>query len=98
MPELKVTVDRDKLKYYHATVNDVAQSFNAAIGGRSAGVLANDVQNHGNDTDIAVRFAGGSGYNIEDVRAIPVQTGRGSVFLGDLADVEEGVGRLRSVA
>ena len=56
MPELKVTVDRDKLKYYHATVNDVAQSFNAAIG------------------------------------AIPVQTGRGSVFLGDLADVEEGVG------
>lgn len=44
MPELKVTVDRDKLKYYHATVNDVAQSFNAAIGGRSAGVLANDVQ------------------------------------------------------
>ena len=78
MPELKVTVDRDKLKYYHATVNDVAQSFNAAIGG--------------NDTDIAVRFAGGSGYDIEDVRAIPVQTGRGSVFLGDLADVEEGVG------
>ena len=55
-------------------------------------MLANDVQNHGNDTDIAVRFAGGSGYNIEDVRAIPVQTGRGSVFLGDLADVEEGVG------
>ena len=96
MPELKVTVDRDKLKYYHATVNDVAQSFNAAIGGRSAGVLANDVQNHvqnhGNDTDIAVRFAGGSGYDIEDVRVIPVQTGRGSVFLGDLADVEEGVG------
>ena len=92
MPELKVTVDRDKLKYYHATVNDVAQSFNAAIGGRSAGVLANDVQNHGNDTDIAVRFAGGSGYDIVDVRAIPVQTGRGSVFLGDLADVEEGVG------
>ena len=92
MPELKVTVDRDKLKYFHATVNDVAQSFNAAIGGRSAGVLANDVQNHGNDTDIAVRFAGGSGYNIEDVRAIPVQTGRGSVFLGDLAYVEEGVG------
>ena len=29
MPEMKVTVDRDKLKYYHATVNDVAQSFNA---------------------------------------------------------------------
>ena len=92
MPELKVAVNRDKLKYYHATVNDIAQSFNAAIGGRSAGVLANDVQNRGNDTDIAVRLAGGSGYNLDDVRAIPVQTGRGSVFLGDLADVEEGVG------
>ncbi len=92
MPELKVTVDRDKLQYYQATVNDIAQSFNAAIGGRSAGVLANDAANRGNDTDIAVRFAGGSGYNLEDVRAIPVETGKGSVFLGDLADVEEGVG------
>ena len=92
MPELKVTVDRDKLQYYQATVNDIAQSFNAAIGGRSAGVLANDAANRGNDTDIAVRFAGGSGYDLEDVRAIPVETGKGSVFLGDLADVEEGVG------
>lgn len=92
MPELKVTVDRDKLQYYQATVNDIAQSFNAAIGGRSAGVLANDAANRGNDTDIAVRFAGGSGYDLEDVRAIPVETGKGSVFLGDLAQVEEGVG------
>ena len=92
MPELKVTVDRDKLQYYQATVNDIAQSFNAAIGGRSAGVLANDAANRGNDTDIAVRFAGGSGYDLEDVRAIPVETGKGSVFLGDLAQVEEDVG------
>lgn len=92
MPELKVKVDRDRLQYYHATVNDIAQSFNAAIGGRSAGVLANDAANRGNDTDIAVRFAGGSGYSLDEVRAIPVQTGKGSVFLSDLADVEEGVG------
>lgn len=92
MPELKVKVDRDKLQYYQATVNDIAQSFNAAIGGRSAGVLANDAANRGNDTDINVRFAGGSGFNLDDVRAIPVQTGKGRVFLGDLADVEEGVG------
>ena len=92
MPELKVTVDRDKLQYYQATVNDIAQSFNAAIGGRSAGVLANDAANRGNDTDITVRFAGGSGFNLDDVRAIPVQTGKGRAFLGDLADVEESVG------
>lgn len=92
MPEIKVIPDRDKLQFYHAFVNDIAQSFNAAIGGRSAGVLANDSKNRGNDTDISVRFAGSSGFDLDAVRAIPVQTGTGSVYLGDLANVEEGVG------
>ncbi len=92
MPELRVTVDRDKLRYYNTSVNEIAQSFNAAIGGRSAGVLANDAANRGNDTDINVRFAGATGYDLDEVRAIPVHTAHGNVFLGDVADVEESVG------
>lgn len=92
MPELKVQVDRDKLRYYGASVDHIAQSFSAAIGGREAGVLANDIHNRGNDTDIYVRFAGSDGFGLEDVRNLPVRTSKGSVYLGDVATVSEGVG------
>ena len=92
MPEIKVTPDRDKLRYYKAGVNDIAQSFNAAIAGRSAGVLANDSANRGNDTDISVRFQNSSGFDLEAIKLLPVHTGKGNVFLGDLATVSEGVG------
>lgn len=92
MPELKVQVDRDKLRYYGASVDNIAQSFSAAIGGREAGVLANDTRNRGNDTDIYVRFAGSDGFGLEDVRNLPVRTSKGSVYLGDVATVSEGVG------
>ncbi|MCI7675530.1 MAG: efflux RND transporter permease subunit [Phascolarctobacterium sp.] len=92
MPELKVQVDRDKLRYYGASVDNIAQSFSAAIGGREAGVLANDANNRGNDTDIYVRFAGSDGFGLEDVRNLPVRTSKGSVYLGDVATVSEGVG------
>ena len=92
MPELKVQVDRDKLRYYGASVDNIAQSFSAAIGGREAGVLANDIHNRGTDTDIYVRFAGSDGFGLEDVRNLPVRTSKGSVYLGDVATVSEGVG------
>ena len=92
MPEFKVQVDRDKLRYYGASVDNIAQSFSAAIGGREAGVLANDTHNRGNDTDIYVRFAGSDGFGLEDVRNLPVRTSKGSVYLGDVATVSEGVG------
>ena len=92
MPEIKVQVDRDKLRYYGTSVDNIAQSFSAAIGGREAGVLANDKSNHGNDTDIYVRFAGSDGFGLEDVRKLPVQTSHGSIYLGDVATVSEGVG------
>ena len=92
MPEIKVQVDRDKLRYYGTSVDNIAQSFSAAIGGREAGVLANDKSNHGNDTDIYVRFSGSDGFGLEDVRKLPVQTSHGSIYLGDVATVSEGVG------
>ena len=92
MPEIKVQVDRDRLRHYGITVDNIAQSFSAAIGGREAGVLANDKQNRGNDTDIYVRFAGSDGFTPEDVRTLPVQGSNGSVYLGDVATVTEGVG------
>lgn len=92
MPEIKVIADRDKLRYYGASIDAISRSFNAAVGGRSAGVLANDAANRGNDTDITVRFSGSDGFSLEDIRRLPVRTDRGSVYLGDVAKVEEGVG------
>lgn len=92
MPEIKVQVDMDKLRHYGASVDNIAQSFSAAIGGREAGVLANDKNNRGNDTDIYVRFAASDGFGPEDVRNLPVRTPKGSVYLGDVATVSEGVG------
>ena len=93
VPELKVVVDRDKLKYYGTSVENVLKSFSAAVAGRSAGVLANDSANEGRDTNINVRFANSDGFYIEDIKSIPVPTKNSqTVSLGDVAKVEEGVG------
>ena len=91
-PELKVVVDRDKLEYYGTTLNQVLRSFSSAITGQRAGVLSNDENNHGKDTEINVRFAGGEGFKMEDLKAIPIPAKTGSVYLGDLAEVKETVG------
>ena len=58
VPELKVTADRDKLKFYGTTLANVIKSFSAAVSGKNAGVLANDPNNRGHDTDITVKFSG----------------------------------------
>ena len=91
-PELKVVVDRDKLEYYGASLNQVLRSFASAITGQRAGVLSNDENNHGKDTEINVRFAGGEGFQTEELKSIPIPAKTGSVYLGDLATIEETVG------
>lgn len=91
-PELKVVVDRDKLEYYGASLNQVLRSFASAITGQRAGVLSNDENNHGKDTEINVRFAGGEGFQMEELKSIPIPARNGSVYLGDLATIEETVG------
>ena len=91
-PELKVVVDRDKLEYYGVSLNQVLRSFASAITGQRAGVLSNDENNHGKDTEINVRFAGGEGFQMEELKSIPIPARTGSVYLGDLATIEETVG------
>ena len=91
-PELKVVVDRDKLEYYGVSLNQVLRSFASAITGQRAGVLSNDENNHGKDTEINVRFAGGEGFQMEELKSIPIPSRTGSVYLGDLATIEETVG------
>lgn len=93
MPELRVTVDREKLKFYNTTANDINNVFNAAISGGLAGVYANDPTNDGQDTNIYVRLKGSDGYKISDIRSIPIlQAGNSLVKLGDIAHVDDASG------
>lgn len=92
VPELKVTADRDKLKFYGTTLANVVKSFSAAVSGKNADVLANDPNNRGHDTDITVKFSGSDGFFINDIKSIPVPAENGNVYLGDIANVEESIG------
>ena len=92
VPELKVTADRDKLKFYGTTLANVIKSFYAAVSGKNADVLANDPNNRGHDTDITVKFSGSDGFFINDIKSIPVPAENGNVYLGDIANVEESIG------
>lgn len=91
-PEYKLTVDREKIKFYNTSVNDIKDAFFGAISGRKAGVLANDRNNDGRDTDIVVRLQGSDGFKASDLNVVPVRAADKIVFLGDVARIEEGVG------
>lgn len=92
MPELQLSVDREKLRAYGASLADVQTAFSAAVIGRSAGVIANDEKNDGQDTDIKVRFKDSDGFKASDVAAIPLDIGGKTLFLGSVADIKNGVG------
>ncbi|MCE5284485.1 MAG: efflux RND transporter permease subunit [Pelosinus sp.] len=91
-PELRLIVDREKLKFYNTTVNAVNNVFNGAIAGAQAGTFANDPNNDGQDTKIEVRLKNSDGYKASDISSIPVQASSGLVRLSDVARVEDNVG------
>jgi HAE1 family hydrophobic/amphiphilic exporter-1 len=93
MPELRLIVDREKLKFYNTTVNQVNAVFNASITGAQAGYFSNDPNNDGQDTDIYVRLKGSDGFKASDIQSIPIQSGAsGLIRLGDVASVQNAVG------
>ncbi len=92
MPELQLTIDRDKLKAYGASLSDVDTAFSSAISGRSAGTLANDVKNGGQDTDINVRFKNADGFKASDIVRVPLSANGKLIYLGDLATLRYGAG------
>lgn len=92
MPEIQLTIDREKLKFYNTTVAEVNNSFSAAIAGQKAGVLANNPNNDGLDTDIVVRLSGSDGFKLSDIRSIPIGAGDHRILLGDVAQISEGAG------
>ncbi len=91
-PELRLNVDREKLRFYNTSVNDLNSVFSGAISGTQAGYFKNDPHNNGQDTKIYVRLKGSDGFKASDIRSIPVQAKNGLVRLGDVAQIEDGVG------
>ncbi len=92
MPELQLTVDRQKLKTYGTNLADVDTAFASAISGLSAGELKNDSHNNGLDTSIKVRFKGADGYKPSDVAHVPILSGGKLIYLGDVAEIKNGRG------
>ena len=92
MPELQLTVDRQKLKTYGTNLADVDTAFASAISGLSAGELKNDSRNNGLDTNIKVRFKGADGYKPSDVAHVPILSGGKLIYLGDVAEIKNGRG------
>ena len=92
MPELQLSVDRERLKFYNASVAQVTNDFTAAIAGTKAGVYANDPTNDSQDTDIVVRLKGSDAFKPSDIRSLPIMAGTHHVSLGDVATIKEGTG------
>ena len=92
MPEFQITVDRDRLKYYNTSANDVMNVFSTAISGQQAGVYANDPTNNGEDTDIIVRLKNSDAFKLSEIKALPVMAGDHLVRISDVAKVTEGTG------
>ena len=92
MPEIQLTIDRDRLKFYNSSVSEVTNVFNAAIAGQQAGTYANDPTNDGQDTDITVRLKGSDGFSMNDIRSLPIMAGNHQISLGDVANLKEGTG------
>lgn len=95
MPELRLNVNRDKLKFYNTSVDDINNVFNGAIVGAQAGYFANDPLNNGQDTNIYVRLKGSDGFKASDISSIPVQTKSGLIPLGSIAEVKDSIGPVR---
>lgn len=92
LPEISLIPDREKLKHYGVTVGSLYDTLSSAISGAGAGVLPNDPQNNGNDTDINVYFKGGESYRTSDLAAIPIKGQAGIVRMSDVAELKDETG------
>lgn len=92
VPELQLNIDRQKIKYYNASMNDVTNSFAAAIAGKTAGVFVNNPNNGGQDTDITVKLDHSDSFSSQDLLFIPINSNNKTLFLSDVATITEGSG------
>ena len=94
-PELRLTMDRDKIRAMGVSVGDVDEAISSAISGRKAGNISNDPLNNNQDTDINVRFKGADGFKASDVASIPIDVNGQTMFIGDVSDMKYATGPVR---
>ena len=90
-PEYAVTVDRQRLRYFNVTTENVDNAFSNAITGVKAGYFTNDQSNDDQDTQIYVRYKGANSFKASDLRSIPITTKNNTVIdLGNVANITYG--------
>ncbi|MCH4157814.1 MAG: efflux RND transporter permease subunit [Acidaminococcaceae bacterium] len=90
-PEYAVTVDRQRLRYFNVTTENVDNAFSNAITGVKAGYFTNDPSNDNQDTQIYVRYKGANSFKASDLRSIPITTKNNTVIdLGNVANITYG--------
>ena len=90
--EIRVNVDKDKLKYYNLSLLQITQ----AIGQANMEFPTGKVR--GNDQQMMVRLAG-KFESVEDLKNLVIKSERGSpVYLNDVAEVKDAIAETESIA
>ncbi|MCL4441320.1 MAG: efflux RND transporter permease subunit, partial [Firmicutes bacterium] len=87
-PEIQTTVNRERARYYNASLADITRALQAGVSGTTAGEFVDQ----GKDIDINVRFKDGDQIKPAELKTVPVYTGGQTIALGNLVDFKEGVG------
>ncbi len=88
-PQLRIVIDRNAIARYGLNVDDVQAVVSAAVGGREAGQVFEEVRRF----DIVIRYVEKSRATPEAIREIIVRTPRGEIVpLSQLAVIEEVIG------
>lgn len=87
-PELQLQVDRERVKFFNTSVSEVSSAVKTAVAGEQAGLY----RLRGDEFDITVRFKDGDTFTKSDIRAIPIASSTGLVFVGDVAKIKDDSG------
>ncbi|MBM7865620.1 MMPL family transporter [Heliobacterium gestii] len=87
-PEIQTVINREQVKHYGASLNDIATVVQTGVNSSKAGVF----RQNGDDIDINVRFKDGDKMSPQDLKTIPVSVSGQNIPLGNLVDFKEGTG------
>jgi len=87
-PEIQTSINRERARYYNASLPDVTRALQTGVSGSTAGEFVDQ----GKEIDINVRFKDGDKIKPDQLKTIPVYTGGQAIALGNLVDFKEGVG------
>ncbi|MCW2276857.1 efflux RND transporter permease subunit [Heliophilum fasciatum] len=87
-PEIQTVINRERVKYYGTSINDIANVLQTGVTGSTAGTFTLQ----GEDIDINVRFKDGDEMEISDLKKLPISVGGQNIAMSNLVDFKEGTG------